>query len=98
MIQTVDFYTFRNSFSDSYKNHFSTEGKSALFDYLENYEEESGHQVELDPIALCVEYIEYESLEELQDNYNDIKSMEDLEERTTVIKIQGSERFIIQNF
>jgi len=98
MIKTITFYDFEDSFSDQYKDNFSYEGKRALFDYLENYEEETGEQIELDPVALCCEYTEYENLKELKENYSDIKSMKDLEDHTEVIKIEGTERFIIQDF
>src|ERR1035437_7223054 len=98
MITTVMFGDFCDSFSDSYKNNFSYEGKRALFDYLENYEEETGTQIELDTIALCCEYTEYDNLEELQANYSDIESMDDLENNTTVIRIEGSDRFIIADY
>lgn len=61
MKQTVNFSQFCDSFSDTYKGNFSYEGKRALFDYLENYEEETGTEIELDPVALCCEYSEYDS-------------------------------------
>ncbi len=98
MIQTINFSQFLDSFSDQYKNNFTYEGKRALFDYLEELEEETDNQIELDTVALCCEYSEYEDLEDLQANYTDIKSMEDLEDNTTVIKIDGSDGFIIQDF
>ena len=78
-------------------NQFTYEGKKALFDYLENYEEETDQQIELDVIAFCCEFTEYENLKELQENYSDIENMEQLEEHTTVIKV-NDERFIIQNY
>jgi len=98
MISTVNFNDFSDSFSGSYEKNFSYEGKRALFDYLEEYEESTGEQLELDPIAFCVEYTEYENFKELKNNYSDIKDMEDLENNTTVIKIEGTDRFIIQDF
>ncbi len=100
MIQTINRYDFEDAFngSDTYKNNFSYEGKKALFEYLENYEEETGEQIELDIVALCCEYTEYENFEDLQANYNDIKNMEDLEDHTQVIKVEGTERIIIQAF
>lgn len=97
-ITHISFSEFVDSFSEQYKNNFSYEGKRALFDYLENLEEDTGEEFELDPIAFCCEYSEYESLAELQEVYNDIESMEDLEEHTTVIRIDGTERFIIQDY
>jgi len=98
MKQTVNFSQFCDSFSEDRKNQFSYKGKRALFDYLEEYEESTGEEIELDTIALCSEYTEYENLKELQENYNDIESMEDLEEKTLVIKIENSDAFIIQQY
>ena len=94
----ISFSRFCDSFSDSYKNNFSYEGKRALFDYLENYEEETGEEIELDPIALCCDYTEYENLEELKKSYPDIEDLDDLEKNTQVILIEGSDGFIIQQF
>ncbi len=80
------------------KENFSYEGRKALFEHLEQYEEDSDTEIEFDCIALCCEYTEYEDLKELQNNYTDVKSMEELEDQTIVIKIDDSERFIIQDF
>ena len=98
MIQTICFSNFVDSFSDTYKNNFSYEGKQALFNYLEELEEETGEQIELDPIALCCDYSEYENLDELRADYQDIKDMDDLRDHTQVIEIEGTDRFIIQQF
>jgi hypothetical protein len=98
MKKTLTFQDFRDAFEgSSYKNNFTYEGKRALFDYLENYEEETGEQVELDTVALCCEYTEYANLKELQDNYTDTKSMEELEANTIVIPVESGS-IIIANF
>ncbi len=96
--QTVNFSQFCDSFSDTYKNNFTYEGKRALFDYLEQYSEDVGEDVELDTIALCCEYTEHENLAELQGSYPDIKSLDELRDKTSVIEIEGSDSFIIQDF
>lgn len=98
MIQTVDFYTFLNSFSKTYENNFSEEGKKALFDYLEQLEDDLGEKIELDPVSLCCDYSEFSNLAELKANYPNINSMDKLESQTTVIKIPNTEGFIIQDF
>jgi len=98
MFETINFSQFCDAFSEERKNQFTYEGKKALFEHLEQYEEETGKGIELDTIALCCDYAEYEDLKELQDSYPDIKSMEDLENHTTVIKTEGTDRFIIQNY
>jgi len=103
MYKTITFSEFCDSFSDSYKNNFSYEGKRALFEYLEEYEESTGEDIELDIIAICCDYTEYENLKELQQNYDKIADLEDLQDKTQFIPIHNndgteSERFIIQNY
>jgi hypothetical protein len=98
MTQTVTFTDFMSSFSEQYDTYFSDEGKRALFDYLEQYEADCDTTIELDTVALCTEYTEYDSFEELQGVYWDIKTMEELEDKTTVIKIKETERFIIADY
>lgn len=100
--KTVNFSEFCDSFSEERKDTFTYEGKRALFDYLEQYSEDSEEDVELDIIALCCEYTEYENLEEYNGQYNyngqHAESIEDIEEKTTVIRIKDSEAFIIANY
>lgn len=99
MIKTITFSDFVDAFkAHDRQDQFSYNAKRALFDYLENYEEETGSPVELDVIALCCEYTEYEDLAELQKNCPEIKSMEDLQDHTQVIPIENSDSFIIQNY
>jgi len=92
----ISFSEFCDSFPKT--NNFSYEGKRALYDYLQQYEEDTDTEVELDPIAFCCEYSEYDNLEELQKNYTEIKTLDELKEHTTVIEIEGTDRFIIQNY
>lgn len=98
MRQYINFSQFCDGFTGSYADKFSYSGKRALFDYLEGYEEDTGQDIEFDPVALCCEFTEYADLEELQQNYTDIESMEELEEHTTVIPIPGSDSFIIADY
>lgn len=100
MITTeVQFHDFRSWLADSdgYKNNFSYDGAKALFEYLEQYSEDTGDTVEFDPIAWCCEFTEYENLKEVKDNYNNIKTMQDLEDNTTVIKADNG-HLIIADF
>ena len=87
--------------SDNYKNNFSREGLSALFDYLEEMEASTGEELEFDPIAQCCEYSEYDSFEEFQEDYDGKESyptIDDQENYTTVVRIENSDSFIIQQF
>ena len=59
MFQSVDFYDFERAFVTANRNDdFSYQAKRVLFDYLEEIEESTGEQIELDVVALCCEYNE----------------------------------------
>mgnify|MGYP003680280811 FL=1 len=100
MIDTITKYSFQDAFHKmGRKDQFSYEGLDALFDYFEMLEEDTDQQIELDVIAICCEYSEYENLKDFQDNYGDeYESLEDIENNTTLIKIEDEEGFIIQQF
>jgi hypothetical protein len=97
MKQTVTESMFIDSFMGGYKDNFSYEGKKALFEYLEMLEDSCDeHEMELDPIAFCCEYSEYQSLSELNDEYSEeFETLDDVSDMTCVIPIDD-DRFIIQ--
>ena len=99
MKRTVNVYDFRQAFVDYDRaENFSYAGLEALFEYLVSLEEDTGEEMELDVIGICCEFSEYEDLKEFQENYGDeYQTIEDVEERTTVIPVDG-DRFIIQQF
>ena len=99
MIQTITSSDFTSAFHKMDRgNNFTYEGLIALYDYLEEYEDSTGEQIELDVIAICCEYNEYESLEEFQEDYSeDYQSIEEIEHATQVIMIDDTS-FIIQQF
>ena len=98
MKKTITKSMFRYEFERmGRKEQFSYGGLGALYDWLEELEAGTGEEQELDVIALCCEFTEYENLEELKGDYNSIETMEDLENETVVIYIDDKS-FIIQNF
>ena len=100
IVKTLNAYDFRTEFAHmGRQENFSYNGLTALFEYIEEcYTEE--HPFEMDVIALCVQFTEYDSLEEcLQEIGNDdIKTLEDLRDHTIVIEIEDSEAIIISEF
>ena len=92
---------FRNTFLTSdYKNNFSYDGLTALYNYFEELEDELNESIEFDYISIAGEYSEL-SIKELRDNYSldkDINVIEYLQERTQVIEIEDSDRVIIQDY
>jgi hypothetical protein len=69
MKQSVNFYQFANAFANSDRaNQFSRDALSAIFDWIENYEQETEQETELDVIAICCEWSE-DLPEEIAENY-----------------------------
>ena len=98
MKQTVNEHTFHRAFEQLRPDNFTYQGQNALFDYLTELEEGTGEEFELDVIGICCEYSEYDNLKEFQAEYSEeYKTIEDIEEQTTVIPVDG-ESFIIQQF
>lgn len=97
MKQTVTEYDFHRAFYEyDRQDQFSPKGRTALFEWLEG----CGEDVELDVIALCCEFTEYENLAEFHKNYTDTDTYPDLDtiaDYTAVIPV-GAEGFIIMAF
>ncbi len=101
IINTLTLEGFRREFEAYGRgNQFSYRGLEALFNYLEGLADDMGENIELDVVALCCDYYEYDSLEELQADYS-LEHSEDLDklrEHTTVIEIPKELGIIIQQF
>ena len=97
MKDTVTEYQFVDTMAQ--KQHgFSYEGAKALFQYFEQYEQDIGEEMEFDPVTIRCDFDEYENLKAIQENYQDIETLEDLQNHTTVIEIPNSDRLIIQAY
>tara|TARA_R100001443_G_scaffold3852_4_gene11764 strand:- start:1132 stop:1431 length:300 start_codon:yes stop_codon:yes gene_type:complete len=99
MITTINEYDFIDAFRKmGREENFSRNGLIALYEYLEMLGDDIGQPIELDVIALCCEYGEYDSFEEFQADYSeDYQTIGDIERETTVIMIDD-DSFIIQQF
>jgi len=108
MKETVTIYRFLDVFkgSNTYQNHFSHDGLIALFEYLEDYEDDTGEEIEFDMVAICCDYTEYDSLKDFNADYAGTpgnncwkyETLNDIREETVVISIPDTKRFIIQEF
>jgi len=97
MKQSVGICEFRKAFEDyNRQDNFSYEGLEALFDFLESMEDECSTELELDVVALCCDFTEYKSFDEIKDDHNSVESLDDLYYHTTVIEFDGG--IIIQHF
>ena len=86
MIEIINKSQFMDRFRDmNRENQFTYDGKVALFEYLEEYEESTETQTELDIIALCCEYTEYESIKEYLKNYTSIHERKEFDDESFII-------------
>ena len=93
----------QSMFIDAFRNmgretQFSYAALVALFQHMVDTEDNCGEEVELDVIALCCEFAEYEDIEEYNADYTKAETMEDIEDRTTVIYIGRGDAFLIQQY
>lgn len=98
IIKTVNEYDFINEFKSYGREDFTHAGLLALYEYLEDYSKDTDEPVELDVIALCCDFTEYENFEEIQKDYSSTKleTIEDLWNNTQVIEFKYG--IIIQDF
>lgn len=75
--------------SEDKKNQFSYQALKKIFEYYEQYEEDTGEQIEFDPVAFCCEWSEFEDMEEVKKNYNDIETIMDLNDNTTAYELDN---------
>lgn len=109
IIQSVSLHDFREAFRRMDRNdQFSYKGLECLFDYLEQYSDDTGEPFELDVVALCCDYYE-DTAEDIANNYNiDIAGMDDdeivdtvreyLEENTIIVGEPSEGMFVYQCF
>jgi len=99
MYQVVTKTEFIKSFLDAGRgNDFSYDGLSALYDYLCEIEDETGIEIDYDPIGICCEFAEYENLTEFCEDYGEqYKTLDDIRYVTDVIPVDD-ERFIVRLF
>lgn len=109
MKQSINFSQFCDAFRDmGRKDNFSYDGLRALFDYIEDLDDQCETDTELDVIALCCEFSEYDSAsecalgydwsddEDLDHDDKELSALDYLNNHTLVIPFNSG--IIIQDF
>jgi len=96
--ETVNEYRFRDVLmADEYAG-WSYGACRALFEYYEQLSEDTGEDIELDPVAIRCEWNEFDTLAEAYDQYSpeedsgektEAEMREWLEERSTVLDVEN---------
>lgn len=104
MKQSINLYQFRDAFHRMDRaDAFSYEGLEVLFNGLEEFEEDTNEEIELDVIALCCDFSEMTE-EEIKQSYNvnleeSSKDMYDwLSNQTWVLGQTDSGSYIFRQF
>ena len=79
-----------------------------LFQLLEDYEVETGTEMEFDPVGIRCEYSEYDNLEQISEEYGKtFETIEELQEETVALDInipqyfkaeQNVNKILVQNY
>ena len=87
IVRNIGFCEFCDAFRAADRNeNFTYQGKRVLFDYLEQYSEDSGEHVDLDIIALCVDYNE-DDIDTIIKEYSiDVSDAIDEEDKTDIVR------------
>ena len=109
MKQTINSYDFMDAFrTHGRQGQFSNDGLRALFEYLEQIEEDTGEEMELDVITLCCDFSEHATATEAATEHgweadaeadgddNEEAALEWLQDQTTVIPHKKG--IIVQSF
>ena len=87
MKQSINFSQFIDAFKahDRYDG-YGYEALKVIYNYLEEYEEETGQEIELDVVAICCDY-SAENHTDIAANYSiDLDGLDDDEAKNTVIE------------
>jgi len=96
MKQMINLYEFRKAFMDyGREDNFSYDGLEVLFNYLQDYEELTGVEVELDVIAICCDFTE-STIKEALECY-ELDSLDELVSNRLVLPI-NEESIIYLNY
>lgn len=86
MKTTIDFYEFREAFRRADRDNYTREGMEMLFEYLEDYEEQTGTELEFDVIAICCDFDE-NHWEDVASNYSiDLDDIEDEDDKIDAVR------------
>lgn len=105
MKRTITEYQFIEAFRHAGREtQFTVPARRALFEYLEEFEDSTGTELELDPVGICCEFSEYPTALDAAQAFGfkdgidskDESPIEWLQNRTQVVEFNGG--VVIQQF
>jgi hypothetical protein len=108
MKHTLTNFDFINWMREAPNNPFSYEALELLWDYLESFEQDTGEDIEFDPVAFRCEFCESSFKEIISENKLNAQGLDEeadkklaiefLENNTTVLGITDIGTVVYQNF
>lgn len=98
MIKRISFNDFYNEFKDYDRlDNFSYEALEQLYNYYEELEEDTGVPVELDVIAICCEWTEYDIIDFLKERYTEPSDLEGIVTEEFMELLENDEDYSIDD-
>ena len=96
IISNVTSHDFHNAFNAMRPDQFSYDALEALYTYLDDLSDDIGEPLELDVIAICCDFTQYNSRAEALKEYG-METLEDLQDNTLVLELANG-GLVIQQF
>jgi len=96
MKQTISFTDFHDAFrAHDRLTQFSYDALKVIFDYLEEYEEDTGEEIELDVVGICCDFAESDADDVIQDYLLDTSECNDEDDRAELAREYLKENTIL---
>jgi len=97
MISEMNVLQFVKEFNEVRPNCFTKAGLASLFIEFLSYVEDTGCDVEFDPIAMCGQYSEYENFDEFHKAYPEIEDFDELYDLARIILVDDDGFIVDEN-
>lgn len=101
MYTNINFCQFTDAFRDhNRQDQFSYEALQALYQYYQQLENDTGEPIELDVIAICCEWAEYDSPDQAGAEYFEYEGMtynEDGDEQETADEVEAKAKKFLED-
>lgn len=100
---TVTEYMFIDAFARCGRDkQFTTAARRALYDWYTQLEDDTGEEIELDPVGICCDWTEYGSIDELREAYPDeckgCESLAEAAERLDGALLTEDDTILVPNY
>ena len=97
MINTVTEWEFLDEMRKAVD--WDRETITALFEWLESLEDDTGETIEFDPVGLRCSWMEHDNLKAFNEDFGgEFQTIDELRDHTQVIEVTGNNKILVQEF